>query len=94
MKKYRYYVKKPVPVLAIQITDENLEDIKELCKDYFDKDLYVENLFHVKTLEGVMSCHYNDYVIRGVEGEFYPCKQNIFENTYSYQFSLDEKEGE
>jgi hypothetical protein len=36
----------------------------------------------VKTLEGNMWANVGDYVIRGVAGEFYPCKQEIFEQTY------------
>lgn len=95
MKKYKYYVKKPIPVLAIQVTEENLKDIKEICKDAFIKDLYVDNLFHIQTIDGVpQSCHYGDYIVRGVKGEFYPCKKDIFESTYTFQFSLDEKKEE
>lgn len=37
----------------------------------------------IKTLEGDMRCDLGDYVIRGVEGEFYPCKPNIFMDTYT-----------
>jgi hypothetical protein len=36
----------------------------------------------VRTLEGVMEASPGDYVIRGVRGEFYPCKPDIFEATY------------
>ena len=36
----------------------------------------------IPTLEGVMKASPGDYIIRGVQGEFYPCKPNIFENTY------------
>jgi len=37
---------------------------------------------HISTLEGVMKATKGDYIIRGVEGELYPCKPNIFEKTY------------
>lgn len=37
------------------------------------------NKLHIKTLEGVMVANIGDYVIRGVNGEFYPCKPDIFE---------------
>lgn len=37
---------------------------------------------HIETLEGTMHASPGDYVIRGVQGEFYPCKPDIFEATY------------
>ena len=37
---------------------------------------------HIHTLEGVMEAQHNDWIIRGVNGEFYPCKPDIFEKTY------------
>lgn len=36
----------------------------------------------IETLEGVMHANYGDYIIRGVNGEIYPCKPDIFEKTY------------
>jgi hypothetical protein len=36
----------------------------------------------IKTLEGDMKANFGDYIIKGVNGEFYPCKPNIFEKTY------------
>lgn len=36
----------------------------------------------IKTLEGIMTASYGDYVIKGVHGELYPCKADIFEETY------------
>ena len=36
----------------------------------------------IPTLEGVMRAHVGDWIIRGVKGEFYPCKPDIFEATY------------
>jgi len=38
--------------------------------------------FYINTLEGVMKASLNDYIIKGVDGEYYPCKPNIFEQTY------------
>jgi len=37
---------------------------------------------HIPTLEGLMTANENDYIIRGVQGELYPCKPDIFELTY------------
>lgn len=39
-------------------------------------------LVEVTTLEGEMKCGYGDWVIRGIEGELYPCKRDIFEKSY------------
>jgi hypothetical protein len=36
----------------------------------------------IKTLEGDMTANVGDYIIKGVKGEFYPCKPDIFEQTY------------
>ena len=38
--------------------------------------------WQVKTLEGVMTCVSGDFIIRGVKGEFYPCRRDIFLETY------------
>ena len=44
----------------------------------FLKNSYAE----IKTLEGIMRVNYGDYIIKGVEGEVYPCRKDIFEQTY------------
>lgn len=73
------YRKKPVVVEAIQYTDNNLLDIVKFCGEgntIFDYYLYIV------TLEGNMRVSKGDYIIKGVHGEFYPCKPDIFEETY------------
>lgn len=50
-----------------------------------NKGLYIDPAtgdFMIRTLEGDMRATYGDYIIRGVAGEFYPCKPDIFEQTY------------
>ena len=47
-----------------------------------DKPGYHWRAGHIKTLEGRMRVNIGDYVIRGVQGEFYPCKPDIFAATY------------
>ena len=49
---------------------------KNFVKDYVDIDV------DINTLEGVMNANYGDYIIKGVNGEIYPCKPDIFEKTY------------
>lgn len=42
----------------------------------------IEAVEYIETLEGVMRADVGDYIITGVQGERYPCKPDIFENTY------------
>lgn len=49
------------------------------------KGIYIDPAtgdFVIRTLEGDMHAKYGDYIIRGVQGEFYPCRYDIFEQTY------------
>jgi hypothetical protein len=73
-----FYKKKPIVIQAVKWTGENDVEILNFCTRCYisSKDLTVS------TLEGVMSASLGDYIIRGVQGEFYPCKSDIFELTY------------
>ena len=99
MPKYR---KKPVVVEAVRWTGSNLEEIRnfvggdliEECVELFDikrtlKEMLVD--IAIDTLEGTMRVDYGDYIIKGVQGEFYPCKPDIFHETYE---NLIDKNGE
>lgn len=74
------YRKKPVEIEAIQWNGSNLE---ELVGFVGAKTIeMIGKTPYIKTLEGKMMVSEGDYVIKSVEGEFYPCKPNIFEQTY------------
>lgn len=78
IKQYR---KKPVVITAVLLDDDvDLKDVMEWCggtvADHDDTSVLIE------TLEGVMKANKGDYIIRGVKGEFYPCKPDIFEASY------------
>jgi hypothetical protein len=77
MTKYR---KKPVIVEAIQFTNDNYKE----CESFIGEDDYDNTLNYpnIKTLEGIMRVSLGDFIIKGVNGEFYPCKPDIFEKTY------------
>lgn len=45
---------------------------------YNNKNTYAE----INTLEGIMKAEFGDYIIKGIEGEIYPCKPGIFKRTY------------
>ena len=77
------YRKKPVEIEAIQYIGTNEKKI-ELYHFMGKLTYYVdenEDLI-IKTLEGNMKANIGDYIIKGVHGEFYPCKQDIFIETY------------
>ena len=76
IKKYR---KKPVIIEAIQWNGENLSEIDEFTRGKVKNH---ESVLIIPTLEGDMYASLNDYIIKGVNGEFYPCKPNIFAKTY------------
>lgn len=77
------YRKKPIIIEAVQWNGENVGDIMNLAYSTF-RPLEFEHNGSVKinTLEGVMKANVGDYIIKGVKGEIYPCKPDIFEQTY------------
>jgi len=75
--------KKPVEVEAFQLTQDNAEVLSNWCNGLLVKrDDNFEAYIQILTLEGVMTARVNDYIIKGVAGEFYPCAPAIFEQTY------------
>lgn len=86
MGKYR---KRPVVIEALQFN--GLDDYFEIvswmkaCGDTHalaDEVTYATPIMLIQTLEGTMAAHPGDWIIRGVQGEFYPCKPQIFNETY------------
>jgi hypothetical protein len=71
--------KRPVTIEAVQFTGLNYEEIER----FVGGDIGTNNgKPYVATLEGPMQISIGDYVIKGVKGEFYPCKPDIFSQTY------------
>lgn len=78
VEAFKFYVD-PIPDwFADEITANNVILRKCDYTRYSIDEAYCE----IKTLEGVMKACGGDYIIRGVAGEFYPCKPDIFEQTY------------
>ncbi len=79
------YRKKPVVIEAVKFTGNNVNEINEFTNNvssiYGNRPNMGDELF-IKTLEGEMAANVGDYIIRGVKGEYYPCKPDIFEQTY------------
>jgi hypothetical protein len=74
------YRKKPVIIQAMQLTPLNINQVEEFVGGDLGKNAKGETV--IATLEGAMICSMNDWIIKGIKGEFYPCKPNIFEATY------------
>lgn len=78
IKKYR---KKPIVIEAIQWNGKNAFEIwdyyEDICVYLKDNDTLL-----IRTPEGDHIASIGDYIIEGVNGEFYPCKPDIFEKTY------------
>ena len=81
------YRKKPVVIEAVQFTRDNWEEIHDFTEGsalnfYVDRSIDGKCYCQIQTLEGIMAATEGDYIIKGVNGEFYPCKPDIFEKTY------------
>lgn len=85
VKKYR---KKPVEVEVWLFSRENLETAESWVRKYSDKMTLFSQYgggkiwIEIKTLEGVIKASEGDYIIKGINGELYPCKPDIFIRTY------------
>ena len=78
------YRKRPVVVEARRLTLDNLEELEAWCGGAI-KGLKLpveERCIDIQTLEGEMRADMGDWIIKGVKGEFYPCKPDIFDMTY------------
>jgi hypothetical protein len=72
------YRKKPVEIEAIQYLGDDVA-AAEFVGDAFDVTVTETG---IQTLEGFMRISHGDFIIKGIQGEFYPCKPDIFEQTY------------
>lgn len=93
------YRKKPVVIEAFQLLKDS--ETPQWFKDaihngdvreyYFYNDPYHSISYEIKTLEGTMRPSPGDYIIKGIQGEIYPCKPDIFQLTYEEEEdSMDE----
>jgi len=84
VKQYR---KKPVCIEAVQFTRSNWDEVVSFTNNTAHT-LMIEKRINgiatciIPTLEGQHIATENDFIIKGVHGEFYPCKPDIFEKTY------------
>lgn len=95
------YIKKPVEIEAIRFNGCNVPEVeafigKELKVRIVSDAAYEAGIgaplfeIDIETLEGIMTAQPCDYIIKGIKGEFYPCKPDIFKQTYSCVEPQDE----
>lgn len=87
MAKYR---KKPIVIEAelvtsiLELMKSEWKSLPEWVKENYEVGNIIPaiNTLSIRTLEGVMEAGHDDYLIKGVKGEIYPCKKEIFKKTY------------
>jgi len=76
VKQYR---KKPVVIEAVQWVGNNIQEMHDFIGVY---PKIIDRRIRINTLEGTLYADECDFIIRGIGGEFYPCKPGIFYKTY------------
>lgn len=83
------YRKKPVVIEARQFTEHNCDELHDWIANGgwgvtagWTPSIGAGDYLLIETLEGTMRAEVGDWIIKGVKGEFYPCKPDIFEQTY------------
>lgn len=82
------YRKKPIIIDAIQFETnneagaKNMNDVVNWIEENGGKTYHNFTDIFIETLEGRMKAEVKDWIIQGINGEFYPCKPDIFEKTY------------
>ncbi|MBR8733142.1 hypothetical protein IX329_000715 [Fusobacterium necrophorum] len=90
IKKYR---KKPVMIEAIQFRKDNIREVLEFITPQFsiykkevidemEERIKQKRYLTIRTLEGNLLVGYGSYILKGIQGEIYPCEKEIFEETY------------
>ena len=81
------YRKKPVIIEAVQYTENSRDEViawsgaQHTGIGNYGNEYELENL-RIHTLEGTLTVSLGDWIIKGIKGEFYPCKPDIFGDTY------------
>ena len=88
------YVKKPVQIEAIQLKEDNIIEVFDFLDganyketksseelEDFSQKMLKQGYIEIETLEGMMKASFGDYIIKN-QGKYYPCRPNIFQQTY------------
>lgn len=76
------YRKKPVVIEAVQLHPLTIDQAEEFVGGDAGRCAEHQACLVIATLEGAMHGSMGDWIIKGIQGEFYPCKPDIFEATY------------
>jgi hypothetical protein len=81
------YIKKPIEIEAIKFTRDTWDEVKSFTNNnahtlMIEKRINGNAKCIITTLEGQLIAKEGDWIIKGIKGEFYPCKADIFEMTY------------
>ena len=87
MNLIKHYTNQPVTIEAIQFADDadtisNIHGFLGAETTVVSYENPTAPVLKINTLEGVMTAQVGDWIIKGIKGEFYPCKPDIFEATY------------
>lgn len=74
--------KKPIIIEAVQWVGQSMYDLDDFIDGDDSFGFTEDKKVIIETLEGTMTVQLNDWIIKGINGEFYPCKPDIFEKTY------------
>lgn len=78
------YISKPVEIEALEWKGSNIKEMLEFYPDLITKESDEgENKIVIHTLEGIMLANVGDFIIKGMIGEFYPCKPEVFHKKYT-----------
>lgn len=78
------YIKRPVAIKAVQISEGNDDNILAFMQETnCPFEMVGDHEMVIHTLEGDMHLSKDDWLIQGIQGEFYPCKPDIFKASYS-----------
>lgn len=84
--------KKPVTIDYVEWNGTNFDEVMNFMQDFHGHKVAYEDAeeaalksgeVFIRTLEGTMTASRGDLIIKGVNGEFYPCKPDIFEKSYN-----------
>ena len=78
------YKTKPVEIEALEWNGDNFKEVKEFTDNKAKMELLFsgKEVLVVQTLEGDMAAAIGDFIIKGLRGEFYPCKPDVFHKKY------------
>lgn len=72
------FKRKPIEIDAIRWDGTNTDEVRDFC----GWDCWESQILYIHTLEGKMEAKVGDWIVKGIAGEFYPVKPDIFDQIY------------